>query len=63
MVLGFLKYEIDNTVTNPKLVVTNVSGQFIKNEELIINGEEENILTTEVYDNNLGDVKSVFQND
>ena len=59
---GFLKYEIDNTVTDPKLVVTNVSGQFIKNEELIINGEEESILTTEVYDYNLGDVKSVFQN-
>ena len=58
---GFLKYEIDNTVTNPKLVVTNVSQQFIKNEALIINGEEESILTTEVYDHNLGDVKSVFQ--
>lgn len=59
---GFLKYEIENTVADPKLVVTNVSGQFIKNEELIINGEEESILTTEVYDHNLGDVKSVFQN-
>ena len=35
--------------------------QFIKNEALIINGEEESILTTEVYDHNLGDVKSVFQ--
>ncbi len=57
---GFLKYDAFHS-QNVILTLTNVSGQFIENEPLIINGIEKNILTTSVNDFNLGDVKSVFQ--
>jgi hypothetical protein len=58
---GFLKYDAFHS-QNVILTLTNVSGQFIKNESLVINGVEINkILTTSVNDFNLGDVKSVFQ--
>ena len=57
---GFLKYDAFHS-QNVILTLTNVSGQFIKNEPLIIDGIEKNILTTSVNDFNLGDVKSVFQ--
>ena len=56
---GYLKYNVSSG--NLNLTLTNVSGKFIENESLIVNGIEENIYTTSVTDYNLGDIKSLYQ--
>ena len=57
---GYLKYNV--ATGNTILTLTNTSGRFIKNENLIINGVKSNFLTTSVYDYGVSDIKSIFQN-
>jgi hypothetical protein len=57
---GHLKYNVNAGDT--VLTLTNTTGSFIQNENLIINGVKENYLVTSTYDYKISDVKSVFQN-
>jgi hypothetical protein len=57
---GYLKYNVNAGET--VLTLTNTTGKFIKNENLIINGIKQNYVVTSTYDYGISDTKSVFQN-
>jgi hypothetical protein len=54
---GFLKNSVSNSNT---LTLYSVSGTFLENEKLIINGIENNRLVNSVVDYNISDIKSVY---
>jgi hypothetical protein len=54
---GFLKNSVNNSTS---LTLYSVSGQFLDNERIIINGIESNRLISTVKDYSINDVKSVY---
>jgi hypothetical protein len=54
---GFL---VDSVTNNNQLKLIQVSGKFLENEQILVNGIQNNRLITSITDNSIKDVKSIY---